>query len=397
VTRLIRPSALWLLCAIAFGGFTTAAAVAADYPIVNLTQNMGSVQVAAPAISDNGTVFFPVRLPSQGLDLPRAFIYQSRNGVTTPLREVPLDQMGNVGFPSANASGAIAVHGSNFRLNDIVIPNAIYTISPAGELTRVVDTTGQFKSISPAQITETGGVVFEATLDDGTIGIFNGPDPVANRVVDWSGPFGVVKFTYLAPDGSPLFIGTMPGTNRLAAYKGPDPQADFVLDLGKYRFATDLQQNARGQVLFLGTNVPGSPTGGLYSGPDPVADRLIDATTPLRPVRGFLNDNGQIAIWGTTADGVMGLFAGTDPVADKIISIGDPLFGSTLAQLVIDPSAPGAFNNRGELAFGYRLADGTFGVALVTVPEPAALGLLAIGAFGLLRRRPRVTGDVAAR
>jgi hypothetical protein len=365
-----------------FGGFATAAAVAADYPILNLTQNMGDVQVdGSPAISDNGTVFFHARLPkTQPLEDDRTFIYQARNGVTMPLREFPF--LDNVQFPSANASGTVAVQGSGSR-------NAIYTISPAGELTRVVDSTGPFKSFGPPRITDAGGVVFEGTLDDGTVGIFNGPDPVANRVAVRSGPFGIPQYTYLAPDGSPLFIGTMPGTtSHFAAYKGPDPAADLVLDLGKYRFALDFQQNARGQVLFSGTTGPGSVSGGLYTGPDPVADRLIDATTSLHPIRGYLNDNGQIVFWGMTDDGVMGLFAGTDPVADKIISVGDPLFGSTLIGIRMDTFLPGPFNNRGELAFGYGLADGRSGVALVTVPEPAALTLLAIGTSALLRRRP---------
>jgi hypothetical protein len=393
VTRLIRPSALWLLCAMTFGGLATAAA--ADYPVVNLTPNMGDVRVdGPPAISDNGTVYFHALSPkTDPLDHDHSVIYQSRNGVTTPLKEFAFAEFGTVQFPSANASGTVAVAADGWKVNNTVVsPRAIYTISSAGELTRVVDDTGPFKGFGLPRITDAGGVVFEATLDNGTVGIFNGPDPVANRIVDRSGPFGNAQYTYLAPDGSPLFIGTMPGTtNHFAAYKGPDPDADLVLDLGKYRLATDFQQNARGQVLFSGMTAPGSVFTGLYTGPDPVADRLIDDTTPLRPIRGYLNDNGQVAIWGLTDDGVMGLFAGTDPVADKIIAVGDPLFGSTLAWIGNETFAPGAFNNRGELAFRYGLADGTIGFAVVTVPEPASLAVVAIGVLALLRRRPRLT------
>jgi hypothetical protein len=47
----------------------------------------------------------------------------------------------------------------------------------------VVDTQGPFASFERVEIDEQGGVVFEATLDDGRRGIFVGPDPVAHKVV----------------------------------------------------------------------------------------------------------------------------------------------------------------------------------------------------------------------
>jgi hypothetical protein len=55
-----------------------------------------------------------------------------------------------------------------------------------GSLTTVADATGEFAfffDFRPPSPNNRGDVAFQATLDDGTAGIFVGPDPIADRVI----------------------------------------------------------------------------------------------------------------------------------------------------------------------------------------------------------------------
>jgi hypothetical protein len=84
-----------------------------------------------------------------------------------------------------------------------------------------------------------------------------------------------------------------------------------------------------------------------------------------------INDHGTVAFWASLDNaGGVGLFTGPDPVNDAIIRSGDSLFGSTVVNVKI---APDGFNNSGQAAFAYLLADGRLGYALATpaIPEPA--------------------------
>ncbi len=57
----------------------------------------------------------------------------------------------------------------------------------------------------------------------------------------------------------------------------------------------------------------------------------------------------------TPRGGSLGLFAGPEPEADRILAVGDPLFGSTVADLA---SNPVSVNAAGQVAVRARLADG---------------------------------------
>ena len=158
-----------------------------------------------------------------------------------------------------------------------------------------------------------------------------------------------------------------------------------MLDLSIFSNVEQYTENTRGDVLFTGTH---NGVYGLFNGPDPVADRVADTTTDLWPVRAFLNDNGQMVILGQPGqNGTAALYSGTNPASDRLLGVGDPLFGSTLQSFGFNLADQEAFNNRGELAFGYTLASGVSGVAVLTAPEPAALGLVAGGGLVLRRRR----------
>ena len=106
--------------------------------------------------------------------------------------------------------------------------------------------------------------------------------------------------------------------------------------------------------------------------------------------RTALNDRGQIAFLATL-DGTGGsefdenlFLRDPDGSLTSIARVGDPFNGSTLTGL--DFSGNG-LNNRGQLAVDFDLFNGRSGVAIVTIPEPATLALLAAGLPLVLRRR----------
>jgi hypothetical protein len=80
--------------------------------------------------------------------------------------------------------------------------------------------------------------------------------------------------------------------------------------------------------------------------------------------------------------GGSGIFRGPDPVADVIIASGDPLFGSTVANVFF---TEGGLNDNGQVAFVAQLEDGREVVVRAQpVPEPSSLVLGVTGAlFGL--------------
>ncbi len=76
-----------------------------------------------------------------------------------------------------------------------------------------------------------------------------------------------------------------------------------------------------------------------------------------------INNRGTVTFLARLDAGGSGVFTGPDPVADKVIATGDPLLGSTVANLAISQSEPGVgLNEKGQIAFFAELANGTQGI-----------------------------------
>ncbi|MFT3789068.1 MAG: hypothetical protein QM770_23320 [Tepidisphaeraceae bacterium] len=79
-------------------------------------------------------------------------------------------------------------------------------------------------------------------------------------------------------------------------------------------------------------------------------------------------------------------FANANLAPATLISVGDSLDGSTITDLGLSPTSFAVAN---EVAFWASLADGTTGLYVYPVPEPAALSALTLGLLTCMRRPTR--------
>jgi hypothetical protein len=356
------------------GGLLTAGTPAtvrgAVYPIEKFVEYFSdaarSHDLFGAAINDSGAVAYLGFLT--GTEQPSTLYLARRapDGTTTTVT-IPREDYGGV------IPGSLAISNAG---TVTMAAQGLFRYSPDGTKTKV-----------PYPVTYVGGFAASRTDDSLPVivsgtgpsvpggGVFNGPDPVANRL-DNPAIHRFPSVEGLGAGGSPRFLARRPD-DTMFVYKGPDPQADFVMDLSAYSKAASYRENARGDVLFTALKAGGGT--GIFSGPDPVADRVLDNTTPLHPSGYYMNDVGQVvyrAYTGSVAESAdhIALYASTDP-ADRIIGVGDTLFGSTVWEIGANGLDGAAFNNRGQLVFHYRLRDGRNGIAVVTVPEPAPAAL----------------------
>lgn len=170
-------------------------------------------------------------------------------------------------------------------------------------------------------------------------------------------------------------------------------------DAGQVAFSGDLSDengnlNSRGIFLGDGTSSPIQIAISGQTAPDGngMFDRFSDYPA--------LNNNGQVAFTaefiGTTGTNERnGIYVYDDVLGlQQVIREGDSLLGSTITRLVFAGMSQtriterDSFNNHGQVAFEFTLADGREGIAIATpVPEPSTLllGLCAAGGFVLRR------------
>ena len=129
-----------------------------------------------PSINNLGDIGF-----DESIDFDSG-IFAGREGVFTTIAAPDPDVF--VRRPVLNDSGTAAFYRSFF---DEVAQQSVEEIATGngGPLTTVVDTRGDFAffGFRPPSLNNGGDVAFHATLDDGSSGIFVGPDPVADRVI----------------------------------------------------------------------------------------------------------------------------------------------------------------------------------------------------------------------
>ena len=146
----------------------------------------------APMINAAGTVVFTAGI--EGTPGSNSAIFARNGGSSTEIaRNSPgvLGTFSNFGVPSINFVGEVAFSAGLQDLNRGVYvgsgggPTNIIDSGNPGAPTTLIDTTGPFSngaSFNPS-INTAGTVVFAAALDAGGLGLFTGPDPVADKVI----------------------------------------------------------------------------------------------------------------------------------------------------------------------------------------------------------------------
>lgn len=255
-----------------------------------------------------------------------------------------------------------------------------------GDLTTLVRTgdatpggSGVFTQLGVAQLNNQGAAAFTARFTSTSSG---------GGIFFWHPTIGltpIAREQQSAPDGAGVF-------QRFESFSlNNNDQVAFVAEIpngtrdgGEGLFVADSQSNHR-LIVRDGQPLPDGD-GQFYGFSQPI-----------------INDSGQIA-FHATAFGAAGrpasdealLFYNPNHELVQIARLGDPAFGSTITNLWFTQDDPGTsniqngFNDRGEVAYAFSLADGRQGIALWTpVPEPTScLALLAAAGMATLRRTP---------
>jgi hypothetical protein len=133
------------------------------------------------------------------------------------------------GPPALNDAGTVAFQA---RLEG-ALGAGIYTVPfLGGPVTTLADSDGPFLGFEEqVAINDAGVVAFQAGLDEPPLalveGIFTGPDPATDTVVDTSGPFELLEEFAITENGAVIFWGAL--ADRGGIYAGPDPDADRVI------------------------------------------------------------------------------------------------------------------------------------------------------------------------
>jgi hypothetical protein len=298
------------------------------------------------SVNDAGTVAFQAALRGGGTG-----VFTGSGGAVAEAAG-PALLAGVTSHPDLNGAGAMSFYG------DLPGGGQGVFLLRAGRLQTIADTRGPFSSIGPLGPTmnEDGTVAFRADRTAGVSGIFAGDGAAVATVADTDGPWsqfhglpvinrrGTVVFRadrrdgvqgiYAGRGGS---IGTVAETGDIFETLAPFPS---VNDHGTVAFAATLR--AGGAAVL--TADEGRTT------------RIVDTDGAFEACRGALITNaGAVVGIATPRGGSLGLFAGPDPEADRILAVGDPLLGSTVAELA---SNPVSVNATGNVAIRARLTDG---------------------------------------
>ncbi len=360
-------------------------------PTTTIADSSGEfAQFGEPSINAGGTVAFFASPKTGGTG-----IYTHKAGTITPiaLSSGPIFSGFNSEL-SINSGGTVAFYGQRAQTagNGVV---GIYT-GNGGPITTVVQNTDpDFAAIGVRQsINDAGTVAFIArpSAASTAAGIFTRNASVTQQIVEASLP-GAGSIFNGAPDAP-----SINSTGTVAFVVGNNPEGRGIY-FGSGGTPLDIPDSGN----------PGSPTT-FVDGRGPFGDQFYDGPA--------INDDGMIAFQSVLDAGFQGIFTGPDPILDKVIAVGDALFGSTVNQLVFGHQG---LNNGGQIAFWYRLDQGSEGIALTAKPDPmmpeptpeptpapepmpepmpmppsavptpsAAMGgLTALAALALRRRRPR--------
>lgn len=299
--------------------FLTGAVLKADHDTVTTIASSADgilgIIGSAVDVNDSGAVAFTATLAGQ----------TNGNGIVATGKGAEIKilvnaiELGMVGrflsLGGLNDSGTAVVLGSRLGFGSQMI-----VTSDGRRRETLIDTnTSVFAPLGNADINDSGNVVFRSFLPDGTEGLFVGVN------------------------GSTVIADTR--DLRFSAFLEP-----VINDSGTVGSAAFL--SGGGALVF--TRRPG---GELTPRNNPANPLLLSADNVC------INNSGHIAFVGDLPDGKRAIYVETTGRSSlvAVIASGDLLFGSTVVELNMGTHS---LNDRDQISFQYRLADGRSGIAV---------------------------------
>ncbi len=185
--------------------------------VLTIAENAGPL---GPTMNDSGIVAF--RAESE----VRAGIFTGDEGGIHAIAETGDDFSAFHGLPVINGGGAVV-----FWADRTTGGQGIY-VGDGGPLARVVETDEVFGGLGQFPImNDAGTVAFCATLHDGRSGMFMASAGEIVAVLDSSGSFESFRGVLLDEAGRLVFYAT-PRGGELGVFTGPDPATDCLIQLG---------------------------------------------------------------------------------------------------------------------------------------------------------------------
>jgi hypothetical protein len=361
-----------------------ASARGAGATFTNIADTTGpfSSFITAPALNNNRAVTF------QGtLDNGDTGVFTIANGVTTPIA-LTSGPFATFNPPSINDNGSVA-----FMATKDAGGSGVYRI--AGGLTTPIAETGQtfetaqFNAFHTAvAMNNSGNVAFSAQVgSSGPIGTYRGSGGAITRIIDNSSTYSPTFFftTFPTPDmnsaGAVAVVLQNSGGATVRMGSG-GPTTGLTGGTINSTLQTGISINDSGTLLFRDSFYVYKAIGGVASTVASPSGLYEFVDQPL------INNLDTTVFRASLDNGGFGIFLGGNPVTDKLIAIGDPLFGSTVANVSQPLVLRQGLNDNNELAFRYTLSNGVQGIAIASIPEPVC-GLLLIAPLALIRRRAR--------
>jgi hypothetical protein len=360
----------------------------------------GSVSVNEfdrPHLADTGSLTFGNRLA--GIS-PRLGVFQTQDNVTSTIaRDEELTPNGDLRWRYGSVVGE-----SDFAVNTL---GQVAVLSPVREVASGVDRSGLFL-VDGTSILEYP--VFGVPAPNGNGVIVNVYEPSVNDSQSVAFHGILTGNANGSADREGIFRVT--GTDLVELLRTGDPAPTGP---GNLRTLERTQLNARGQVLTAATFTAGvsfTNTGLVLADETGIFNVARAGTITPDGSRyytsvGFasLNDLGQVAFEASIGTNPvrgssLGIFLYEGGDTRTIARTGTPLLGSTITELHLFSDIPldyeylsssrRTFNNRGQVAYRFTLADGRNGLAVWSVPE-LPTGYLAIAAsLAIVAMRPRL-------
>jgi hypothetical protein len=378
------------LAAAAMGLSAGATSVRAAYTHVNVADSGGPLgtQLLDYALNDSGQVTFNnFRDDSQygvyrwtGSGAPQLVAETSANipGWATIFVSPTINNSGQIAFFGVRSNSTTDHRGGIFRADP---PSGVGPINPIATEDATQNTTG---FAIGTDINDNGVVAYQRRTSGVSRSIVTG-NGTAEQTIFTAADGDILGWWSINNGGNVAIAGTVSGaktllrnSNNVTPGNFTDFRSPVIQDDGDIYFAGTRTDSSAGVYKLVGTST-------LTTIVDTVGDGFTGGFA-----RSSANGDGDIAFMATPTSGGGGIYFLADGLttsqAERVIGVGDALFGSTVTSILL---APRGLNDTDQVAYSYGLANGVRGIGVASVPEPASLAVVSLGAVSLMRRNRR--------